>query len=527
LRRATITFYSEDKTFLFFFNTMKKNFPAVCLLISANFVLLYGSALTFYAGNDYYFTKDLIDTTAKEHTLYFDLGLGLDDIGGSGVSFHSDLLATNAFNDGVTSASARKQVEMTTGYLDWRSEQGGTKLRLGRQRYNNLVYDRYDLDGARLTIRPNSEMSFGAVYGLAVPSPYAKIVMNNVLDISGNPTDSFTTEYKHYLLSDPKKASVMLFDGSVSMIPFTTLNASFGIVPAPYMHPQLTGYDTLNVFDPVSGLPGKDTVPVFEEPGKDDVRAALGVNVSPEAFVRFSGSARYSNVHKGLDRLDGRLTIIPAAISEISAYYFMSKGQIDSTNYLAYMFLDQLQEIGASADFFPDKVSCIHLDYHVITSVNEGADHFFTFNASNRALFGGVTLSTGYNGTVIHPYSSARFPFWKVFTLDAAVDFYRIFRTEYKSVPYDTSYVLVPAVTLDPLTGDTLSITTPEWPKCKKIRSPYNVLHFSGGIRLDFSSIGLSIHPRAEYIINRYYKQDVRFLLTTKLLIFNYWEGRE
>lgn len=489
---------------------MKKTFLAACLLISLNFVAIQGSALTFYAGNDYYFTKDLIDTTAKEHTLYFDLGLGLDDIGGSGVSFHSDFLATNAFYDGITGASTRKQVEITTGYLDWRSVKGGTKVRLGRQRYNNLVYDRYDLDGARLTVRPNSEMCFGAVYGLAVPSPYAKILMNNVLDISGNPTDSFTTEYKQYYLSDPNKASVMLLDGALSMIPFTTLNLSFGIVPAPYMHLRKTGDYVFDVSDPASGLPGKDTMPVFEEPGKDDVRAALGVNISPEAFVRFSGSGRYSKVHNGLDRLDGRLTIIPAAIAEISAYYFMSKGQIDSTNYLAYLFLDQLQEIGVSADFFPDKASCIHLDYHFITSANEGANHFFTFNASNRALFGGITLSTGYNGLVIHPFGSVRFPFWKVFTLEAAADYYRVFRTEYYSAPYDT-----------------LSILIPPPPKIKKFRSPYNIVNVSAGIRLDISSIGLSIHPRAEYLVNRYYKQDVRFLLTTKLLINNYWRGRE
>ena len=504
---------------------MKKTFLAVLLLISGSFVITQGSAFTFYAGNDYYLTKDLIDTTAKEHNLFVNFGLGLDDIVGSGVSFHSDFLATNTTYDALTGATMRKTFEVATCYLDWRSEAGGANVRLGRQRFNNLVYDRYDLDAARLTFRPHTKAKINALFGLTVPTPYAGRTLVQATDYAGSLLDSFSVEYKHFLLSDFDKSKVALVDGSFAPLPFTIMNASFGIVPAPYMRSRV-GYDTISQVDPLSGAVTDSVVKSEKEPGKDDIRGALGVAITPPGFIRFNGSARFSKVHNGFDRIDGRITVIPSDMTELTGYYLSSRSQFDSTNYLSYMFLDQLQELGASANFFPDKNTCIHVDYHFNSAANEGADHFFTFNATNNRLFGGITLSTGYNGTVIHPFASVRLPFWKVVTLEGAADFYRVFRTRHFETPWDSTTITEPVITTDPATGDTLSITPYEPGVIKKAQSPYNIVYLTGGLKIEIPRIGLSIHPQAQYIVNRYYKQDVRFLLTTKLLIYNYWRGR-
>lgn len=505
---------------------MKKTFLAVSLLISAIFFISQGSALTFYAGNDYYYTKDLIDTTAKEHNLFFNFGLGLDDIVGSGVSFHSDFLATNTSYDALTGASMRKSYEIATGYLDWRNESGVAKVRLGRQRYNNLVYDRYDLDGCKLTFRPNRKTNINAAFGMTVPTPYARKTLVQATDYAGNLIDSFSTEYKNYLLSDLNKSKVVLIDGSFSVIPFTTFNASLGFVPAPYMRSRIA-YNSIPQVDPVTGTTNYTVQRTVIEPGKDDVRGALGVAIVPESFIRFNGSARYSNVQNGFDRIDGRITVIPTEQVELSGYYLSARSQFDSTNYLSYMFLDQLQELGASANFFPDKKTCIHLDYHFNSAANEGADHFFTFDANTDKWLLGIGLSAGYNGNVIHPFGSIRIPLWNVVTLEASADFYRLWRYRYSDVPWDSTTNTEPVITTDPITGEVLSIMPYEPAQVKKSQSPYNVLQLSGGAKVAVSSIGLSIHPQVEYIFNRYYKQDVRFLLTTKLLIYNYWRGRE
>lgn len=504
---------------------MKKSLFVCLFLISGLFVEVFSSAVTFYAGNDFYLREDRIDTLNSSSDLFFNFGLAAEDLGGSGLSFQTDLLASNAFYDKETGGSTRQKLELSTAYLNWRNASGGLNFRLGRQIYTNLGYDAIDFDGLRVKVRPNKKTSLNVASGLLVPSPYAKITSNQirVYQEDGTSTLQPVYDYHHYLLSDPGKAAFATFDGSFSAIPFTTLNAAVSYVPPSYMHPVM-------VIDSVPGIDafGNPTMLYSkrEKKNKGDLNMALGLDLSPVPFIRLTGSGRLSFVQKGVDRFDGRLTVLPTKMLEVSAYALTEKGRIDSTNYFSVMFQEQLYEYGLILNLFPETDISVQVDAHFVSVEDEGADVFFTFDASNSNLNLGIALGTGYHGSIIRPYGGFRLPFLKVFTLEGTGEFFRAFPDVYVPVPWvptPDSMGMLPEIPQDSLPSDDGA----EPVLIKKGLSPYNAVLLSGGLKIAIPPAGLTFFPRIEYIMNRYYINDIRFLLTTNLLLRKYRGNRK
>ena len=248
---------------------------------------------------------------------------------------------------------------------------------------------------------------------------------------------------------------------------------------------------------------------------------ALGADIAPVDFLRFTGSGRFSVYHRGFDRFDTRLRFLPGKVGDVSVYLLGEKGRIDTTNYFSIMFFKQLYEYGLTANFFSESGIAVQLDYHSTIFTDEVSDHFLTFDASNRNLYGGAVLGLGYHGQAIRTYGGISVPFFKVFTFRGGAEFYRQFPVVYRAAPYDT--VLVNTLWEAGMTQEQVHAILAAQDPVEDRKTPANAVLFTSGLRMTFASIGLSLYPRVEYITNRYYKQDVRFLLTTNVLIRKYW----
>ena len=504
---------------------MKKSICVFAVLISGFFAAVSGSLLTFHVGNDIYLTRDRIDTTARDNDLYFDFGFGLEDIGGSGLSFQTDWKATNAFIDGVTGASARRAVDISSGYFDWESANHVFGMRLGRQQYTSLAFDHYGFDGLSVGLEPTSKTSVNLGAGLLTPTSWGNPYTENETSIdpvTGQMSTNLETKYKHYLLSNPSTSAVAMLDGALSMIPFTNLTYALALVPAPYMRSTL-GYDSISYIDPISGLLRNDSLILTTKEGDKtgNFLMALGADISPVSFLRFTGSGRFSAYHKGIDRFDARLRFLPGDIGDISVYFLGEKGRIDSTNYFSIMFFKQLYEYGLTANFFSGTDIAVQFDYHFTSFHDEGTDHFIALDASNRYLHGGGVLGLGYHGESIRAYGGFSLPFLKIFSLRGNAEFYRQFPSVYQPVPYDPEFAeALKAIGITDVGIDSVFASMdPE----KVHKTPRNAVLLSAGLKMSIKAIGLSFYPRVEYISNRYYKEDVRFLLTTNLFLRKYW----
>jgi len=421
---------------------MKNQLRTIFFLLSGTLSSGFCGALTIHTTDHFYQLKDAIDTTRSQSEHYTDFGMALTDIGGSGLSFNSDFLYTNALSeitpDGITRASGRQPMQITSGYLSWSSTEGGAEVKLGRQQFTNLAVEAFDFDGVdvALTAGKATTLNFGG--GLIVPTP---------LYIGQNTNKP--------LLSNPEKSSILTADFTTTALPYTTL------VGACAMEKSLQGVLS--------------------------TRIGLGTTVALNDYLRFDGTGRFSTAVKGFDHLDARLTYLPSKGLEVSAWVLNERDRIDSLNYFSILLYEQLTETGARLDYYPEGGGCVQGEYHVTSIKNEGIDHFIIVNAANTYLDGGVTLGTGYHGMTLRPRGAFSFPFLTYLQLKGTAEYCLIDETDNDGT--------------------------------------YNLTSISGGLKGVFP-IGLTIYPRVEYITNRYYSQDIRFLMTSSLLLHKFWRSR-
>ncbi|MCX7727780.1 MAG: hypothetical protein N2053_13150, partial [Chitinispirillaceae bacterium] len=322
------------------------------------------------------------------------------------------------------------------------------------------------------------------VVGSVSPVPYLKRVVAKKEGIDREiPLDTNTTfgvdtslweiKNKYPIFSDKGILSV---DGVINIGEFNSISLGTGFVPLIF-EKKIIKYDSL---DTTNNLP-QDSVKGKVIKEKYDFRVAIGGEFSPISFFRFNGSGRYSLIQNSLDRYDFRIRILPSSTVELLTYIIGESGRIDSTNYFSVMFYREVTEWGLSFNGFPSENSSIELDYHLTNVKREGSDHFFSFSASTAHLTGGITLGFGVHGFTLKPYGGFELPFLKFFSLVGNAEYYRVDETDDDNIHFMTI--------------------------------------FSGGLKANFYPIGLTIYPKVEYINNRYYKQDLRFLLTSSLLI--------
>lgn len=422
---------------------MKFQILTTLILVSGVFSTLFSGGMSFYASDQFYQFQDQFDSTRSQSEHYTDFGIAVTDLGGSGLSLHSDAFYTNAMPglkpDGITRASVRQPFELTTAYLGWQSAEGGTDLKLGRQQFTNLAVDAFDFDGLGIALQPNKAFSCNFGGGLILPTPFY---------INGNEKKS--------LLANPGESGLFFGDFNIFTIPNTVLIGALALEKS--LH------------------------------GESAFRAALGTIVEPTDYLKIDGTGRFSTAVKGFDHLDARITVLPSSSLSFSTWFLSEKDRVDSTNYFSILMHDQLSEFGAQMEFFPDGGGSVLGGYSLTSVKNEGIDHFFFVNASkNTYLDGGITFGIGYHGMTVQPRGGFSFPMLKIFTLKGSAEYYMVDETDDDGT--------------------------------------HHLISFSGGLKTRFP-FGLTIYPRAEYITNRYYSQDVRFLITSTLYLHKFWRSR-
>lgn len=436
----------EGARFLLYgFTYMKNQTIVISLLLSGVITFGYCGGISIRAADHFYQLKDGIDTTRSQSEHFADIGVALTDIGGSGLSLNSDLLYSNALSeiapDGITRASGRQPLQLTSGYLAWQSAEGKTEIKLGRQQFTSLAVEAFDFDGANVSLTAGKATGLNFGGGLTVPPP--QYIYQN----TNKP-----------LLSNPATSSIFMADFYNKSLPFTSINGAFASEKS------------------LQGLLSVLTT-----------RCALATEIAPNDFIRFDGSGRFSTAVNGLDHIDARLTLVPSPGLEVSTWFLSEKDRIDSLNYFSIMMHEQLNEIGARLDYYPEGGGCVQGEYHVSTTKNEGTDHFFIVNAANKFLDGGVTFGNGYHGMTLRPHGGFKF-----------------LLGDYLQLKGSAEYCLIDETDND---------------------STYHLVTLSGGVKTIFP-FGLTIYPRVEYITNRYYSQDVRFLMTSSVLLHKFWRSR-
>lgn len=331
---------------------MKHPKSFLILLASSIGISSFAGSFSVFVKDDFYQNKDGFDTSKSASSHYVDFGMGLKDIGGSGVSFHSDGLYSNGLTtadvDGITRVTTRQPLQFTTGYLDWINGTGSTGVRIGRQTYTNLAIESFDLDGLKTSFAPAKATRCNAAIGMIVPTPT-----------------------KNFPLSNFASGNIFTADIANSSLPFTTLTGAFATEKS------------------LQGL--------------GDTRTALGITLEPSSLIQFDGSARFSTAVKGFDHIDGRLSLYPSTAIKTSLFLLSERGRIDSLNYFTNLMFDKITEAGLLFDYYTDANGIIQAGYHFTSIINQGTDHFLFVNAANETIDLGMTFAFGYHGLMVRP----------------------------------------------------------------------------------------------------------------------------
>lgn len=421
---------------------MVRVFSLIYILVFGLVSASFAGGLTIFAADHYYQKQDRFDSTRSKSEHYADLGITLTDLAGSGLSFNSDVLYTNALAllaaDGITREAARQPLQITSGYLEWKNMNSSVECKLGRQLFTNCAVDAIDFDGLGIAFRPDKNNMVNVGGGLVVPTPFY--------------TDTLP---KKSLISDPKNSTLYFADYSNMSLPHTIINGTFAYEKS--IH------------------------------GVSAMRVAMGTRFSPVEYLRFDGFGRYSSAVNGLDHLDARVTYMPNRATDISAWFINERDRIDSLNYFSILMHENFTEVGTRIDYYLENDGCLQGGYHGVLVKNKGLDHFLMVNAASRYLDGGLTFGIGYHGMTIRPKGGFSLPVLSFFKLKGSAVYQLIEES-----------------------GE------------EKRRS---TVALTGGIKGIFP-FGFTMYPRVEFVTNRYYKEDIRFLFTTSLLLHSFWESR-
>jgi hypothetical protein len=349
-----------------------RNFSAAARCGEAAILLLmlasggFAVSLDLYEGNTYYGRSDKFDTTGTLDNFYEDVNLSVRNPGATGLSFSSDLSATNDKTTGMP-----KQYELRSTSLDWSHEASGLGLSLGRQFVNNFALDAGYLDGLSAGYDAGKFLSLSAFAGTAAPSRYSDSILS----------------------LDPRRVQAGFYGvGRILRGTEVGLGAS-----------------------------------ADKQEGDDrQYRLAASVRSDIGHFVDIRGNGRFDVTSKVLDQyfLEARLVKWDRVLLALHAAG--QAEQIDSVNYYERLILNKYNEAGFMLGFFgaPD-ISL--LGAYSLRDFGEGVDHLASCNILAKGASLRLNANTGVHGTTYEIIPGYDFTYAQVFDIGASfqVDRYK------------------------------------------------------------------------------------------------------
>jgi hypothetical protein len=325
-------------------------------------------SLDLYHGNIYYDRDDRVDTlaseTARRNNFYEDIGLSLQNLGSTGLSFSSDVSMTT---DKLTHMARQYDIRSTS--LDWENRAAGLGASLGRQFVNNFARDAGYLDGLSLAW-DKGHLALSAFVGTAMPSPY-----------------------------------------SDSIVKITALKA----VEAGFFGAMRVAAGTEIGLGASADIQDESTRPYR-------LAASLKSDLGHTVAVR--GHARYEISRQSLDEYFLQARFIPLDIVRLSLHAAGRAQRVDSVDYYERIFLDKYNEGGMAVGLYP--AQGISLDgAYSLREFGAGADHLASCNIAAKGAALLLGANAGVHGTMYRIMPAYTFTCAQLFELGASFEFNR------------------------------------------------------------------------------------------------------
>jgi len=326
------------------------------------------TTLELFNQNIYYGRDDRVDTitsaTARRNNFYNNIGLDINNIGLTGLSFFSDV---NITNDKFTGFA--KKVEIRSTNLQWENTNAGLNISVGRNYVYNFSKDATYLDGINLNYDAGKIVSVSAFSGTNVPSRYSDSILSLKI------TDLETGFYSNFRI-----------------IRGTTLG--FGI----------TGNKQI----------------------KDSRFYTVGASLLSDIanIVLISANTRFEITNKNLDKYFINADFIKFTNINLALHLAGEAMQIDSINYYQRMILEKYNEIGLSGGLYPLKDLSL-LGSYSLRAFSQGLDHLTDFRIFYKGISLLLKANTGVHGTTYQIMPAYEYNYAQIFTLGGGFNYNR------------------------------------------------------------------------------------------------------
>ena len=219
-------------------------------------------------------------------------------------------------------------------------------------------------------------------------------------------------------------------------------------------------------------------------------RVAASVKSHLGHVVDIRGHARYEITQKSLDEYFLQARLVGWDFLQLGVHAAGQAKRIDSTDYYERMFLDKYNEGGLLFGLYPAKRVSLYGTY-TLRAFGSGIDHLANCNIAVKGASLLLGMNTGVHGTMYRIMPGYTFAYAQLFELGAAFEFNR----------YTTQLV-------------------PNW------RNAYTALAFMRWfVPWLTPGVSLVLEPQIEYLVNDYYKKDVRVMFLSNFNFHGFWRS--
>ena len=220
------------------------------------------------------------------------------------------------------------------------------------------------------------------------------------------------------------------------------------------------------------------------------VAASIKSDIGHMADIR--GHARYEITQKSLDEYFLQARFIKGDFLQLGVHAAGQAKRIDSTDYYERIFLDKYNEGGLLVGLYPAKGVSLCGTYS-LRSFGAGMDHLANCNISAKGASLLLCMNTGVHGTMYRIMPGYTLAYAQLLELGGAFEFNR----------YNTQLA-------------------PDW------RNAYTALVFMRWfVPWLTPGISLVLEPQVEYLVNDYYKKDIRVMFLSNFNFHGFWQSEQ
>jgi hypothetical protein len=219
-------------------------------------------------------------------------------------------------------------------------------------------------------------------------------------------------------------------------------------------------------------------------------RVAASVKSDIGHVVDVRGHARFEITQKSLDEYFLQARLVKWDFLQLGVHAAGQAKRIDSTDYYERLFLDKYNEGGLLVGLCPAKGVSLYGTY-TLRAFGAGIDHLANCNIAAKGASLLLGMNTGVHGTMYRIMPGYTFAYAQLFELGGAFEFNR----------YTTPLV-------------------PDW------RNAYTALAFMRWfVPWLTPGVSLVLEPQVEYLVNDYYKKDIRVMFLSNFNFHGFWQS--